>query len=381
VKIIKPETITDAILATSDIPETDYAEFAMGTTYAAGNRCIVATGVEVIVLDVAPATAWAAGDIITGQTSAKTCVCVAKLTTLTYQVRERSGSFTLGEIIGVTGTPAKLADQGAANPTFTAPTDKVHKIYESLVDSNVGNYPPTDVLTGTPKWLEVGATNRWKAFDGKNGSKVSQANSINYTFNLPVVDSIALIGLEAASVLITVKDSGGTVINTETISMIDNSAVIDWYTYFFEEILSGEDVVRFDIPKIYDGTLEITVTNTGAPAAVGEIVIGNSAVLGRMQFTPKISITDYSVKGTDAYGRVTITERAYSLRMECDVEVDNEDIDDIYNLFATYRVTPLVWVESELPGPLVVYGFYKEFEPTIEGVDFSMFGLIIEGLT
>jgi len=74
---------------------------------------------ETLTLDVAPATDWAADDIITGQTSAKTCVVVAKVSTLVYTVKDRSGTYTLDEVIGVTGTAAKLANQGAANPVFS----------------------------------------------------------------------------------------------------------------------------------------------------------------------------------------------------------------------------------------------------------------------
>ena len=74
---------------------------------------------ELLTLDVAPATAWAVGDIITGQTSAKTCIIVTVLTTKTFIIKSRSGAYTLGEVVGVTGTAGKLADQGAANPTFT----------------------------------------------------------------------------------------------------------------------------------------------------------------------------------------------------------------------------------------------------------------------
>lgn len=76
------------------------------------------TNTETLTLDVAPATDWEADDIVTGQTSGTTCVVVAKLTALTYTVKDRSGTYTLGEVIGVTGTAAKLADQGAAKPTF-----------------------------------------------------------------------------------------------------------------------------------------------------------------------------------------------------------------------------------------------------------------------
>ena len=74
---------------------------------------------EILTLDVAPATPWAVGDIITGQTSSKTCIIVTVLTTKTFIVKSRSGAYTLGEVVGVTGVAGKLADQGAAFPTFT----------------------------------------------------------------------------------------------------------------------------------------------------------------------------------------------------------------------------------------------------------------------
>jgi len=77
------------------------------------------TNTETITLDVAPAADWEADDIITGQSSGKTCVVVAKLTALTYTVKDRTGIFTLGEVVGVTGTANKLADQGVAKPTFS----------------------------------------------------------------------------------------------------------------------------------------------------------------------------------------------------------------------------------------------------------------------
>lgn len=41
-KIIRPIPITDAILAASNIPETDYAEWSLATTYAIGDRVIKA---------------------------------------------------------------------------------------------------------------------------------------------------------------------------------------------------------------------------------------------------------------------------------------------------------------------------------------------------
>ncbi|MFA5340232.1 MAG: DUF6682 family protein [Clostridia bacterium] len=71
---------------------------------------------EYLTLDVAPATAWSAGDTLTGALSTKTCKVVEKVSTYVYKVENRTGAFTLGEIIS-NGT--YTADQGASYPIFT----------------------------------------------------------------------------------------------------------------------------------------------------------------------------------------------------------------------------------------------------------------------
>jgi hypothetical protein len=70
---------------------------------------------ELMTLNVAPATPWAVGDTITGVTSTKTCVITSILSTTTYLVKDRSGTFTLGEVL-TNGTTT--ADQGVLYPTF-----------------------------------------------------------------------------------------------------------------------------------------------------------------------------------------------------------------------------------------------------------------------
>lgn len=70
---------------------------------------------ELMTLDVAPATVWSASDTITGALSTKTCNIIEYLTTTTYVVDQRTGTFTLGESLS-NGTVA--ADQGATYPTF-----------------------------------------------------------------------------------------------------------------------------------------------------------------------------------------------------------------------------------------------------------------------
>lgn len=71
---------------------------------------------ELLTLDVAPSTAWSAGDTLTGALSSKTCKVVSQVSSLVYKIENRTGAFTLGESIS-NGT--YTADQGASYPVFT----------------------------------------------------------------------------------------------------------------------------------------------------------------------------------------------------------------------------------------------------------------------
>jgi hypothetical protein len=95
---------------------------------------------ETIILNVAPATDWAVGDTITGQSSGVTSTVVFKVASLYYVVKNRSGNYMLNEIIGVTGVPAKLADQGAANPIISSDgTYSVTSDYNGVCSLSDGN--------------------------------------------------------------------------------------------------------------------------------------------------------------------------------------------------------------------------------------------------
>lgn len=93
---------------------------------------------ETLTLDVAPAADWVPGDIITGQTGGETSVTVEKLTAFTYRIRSRTATgYTPNEIVGVTGVPAKLADQGAGFPTTS---DETIIIYQNGIELDSSLY-------------------------------------------------------------------------------------------------------------------------------------------------------------------------------------------------------------------------------------------------
>jgi len=303
--IIRPVTVDNTILVSSNVTEDDYAEWASGTTYADGDRVIV---------------------------------------------------------IGDT-----------------------HKVYESLVNSNTGNDPTTD---DGSNWLELGATNRWKAFDQKISDQVENTDSIEYTFNdtSSYVTSLVMFGLEATSANVTVTDNAvggeGEVYNT-TVSLIDNRDVDDWYTYFFEQIIYKREAQFFNIPPFLNADVEVTISgDTGSTVKVGQIVFGFLVDLGLTTYGTTISIEDFSRKETDAFGNFVVVERPFANLVDYDVRFPTGTARKVQQTLAQYRATPIVYIGSESTQfGTTAYGFYRRFDLTLETPSYSLAAIEVEGLT
>ena len=242
-----------------------------------------------------------------------------------------------------------------------------HKLYKSLKNLNVGNTPGG--AGNETWWLDWGASERWKPFDGKVGSQATGADSITYELDPGPFDSIAILNLEAASVTVTVTDVGGA------------GPAIVWTETTLADGLFVTDIVKTDFPLTYlTPHVLIEITYTGYTALVGEIIVGQKQSIGTMKFTPSVGIIDYSVKQVDAFGNYTVLERAYSKRLTCETFFYNTSLDAVYNLLAEYRAQPAVWVGSEDYASLIVYGYYKRFSIALTYPTFSICTLEIEGL-
>jgi hypothetical protein len=300
--IIKPVTVTNSILTSSNVAENDYSEWASGTTYADGDNVIV---------------------------------------------------------IGTT-----------------------HKVYESLVGSNVGNDPTTDDGTN---WLELSATNRWKAFDQKIAAQVSNLNTIEYQFNdaNSNITAVSFFGLNGNSVNVTVTDSTDGEVYNEDFSLLDNSEIVDLFTYFFAEQGLKTEALFTGIPPYLNSDVEVTITaDTGTNAKVGQIVFGFLSNFGLTTYGTSVGIEDYSRKETDAFGNFIITERAFAKLVDYDVRLETGKARTVQNTLANFRATPLVYIGSEDEAfATIVYGFYRRFDITLEGPAYSFAAIEVEGLT
>jgi hypothetical protein len=257
-----------------------------------------------------------------------------------------------------------------------------HKIYECITANT--NASPNLNLTGTPVlWLEISSTNRWKMFDDGWGSQSAIATPLTFTLSpMVIINSLALLNVAATSITVSVVDISSTTVYNQTFAMTVTPGISDWYMYFYEGFVFKSDLVITDIPSVASALITVSIINTGSTSKCGNCVVGTYYDLGGTQYGASAGIVDYSLKATDGFGNTSVTKRNYAKRMNTNLMINNDIVDDVFNTLATYRSTPLVWIGAEsFYTSLIVYGFYKDFDINIAYPDYSSCSLTIEGLT
>jgi hypothetical protein len=266
--------------------------------------------------------------------------------------------------------------------TAYAVGDKVtynHRNYEALVASTGAN-PETDT-SDQPKWLDLGADNRWRMFDDKVGSLTEQAGSIAVELQPgAVINSVALFNLLGRSATVTLTDPVDGIVYQRTVSLVD-AGVSDWYEWFFAPIGRQTDFVLLDLPAYGTATLSVTIDNASDTAAVGHLVMGRQAELGVAVYGSGVGITDYSRKETDAFGNSVVVERSFSKRAEFDVVVETPQIGRVQRMLASLRAQPVVWIGAEGYESTFLFGYYRDFQISISGPSVSDASITVEGLT
>lgn len=252
-----------------------------------------------------------------------------------------------------------------------------HRRYESLIDGNTGKNPATD----TTAWLNIGATNRWAAFDSTVGTSSSWPGLIDVTVKgAGRVNAVALMDMDATSVRVRVTDAVDGVVYDRTMDLTSTSGINDWYAYYFEPILRRRDLVLLDLPPYSDATVRIEITNSSGNATVGVIVLGQSHTLGETRYGLSLGITDYSKKERDQFGEFRVVERPASKRARVPIRMRAGDVDRVVRLLTQYRAAPLVWVATVIYDASIVYGYYKDVDIVISGPKWVDCSLEIEGL-
>jgi hypothetical protein len=261
-----------------------------------------------------------------------------------------------------------VIDTASADPTFHA--------FESLIDANTGN-----ALTDSASWLDLGSVNRLAMFDQIVGTVTAKASSIDVTVAATTVcNGLALFNLTAQQVVVTVTNASGT-LYSETVSLRSTFGITDWYTWFTQEVEYATELALTDLPPNSGTNVNVVITGTGT-VECGTMVLGKLRSLGTGPFYgARGGIIDYSRKTTDDFGNVSLTERAFAKRWQFQSMVPSGDVDAVFNLLASVRAIPTVWVGTTDYGSTLIYGWARDWAEEIKYPTNSLLSLDIEGLT
>lgn len=268
-----------------------------------------------------------------------------------------------------------------AGGTTYALDDRViyeHRIYESQQASNTGNQPDTDDGTW---WLDVGPTNAWAMFDDKVHTATSDTVDIVVEITPgAIVNAVALLGLAGDSATVEVDDPTEGIVYSRTESLVSFEGIHDWYTYFFAEFGTTQDLVFMDLPSYRDATITITIATSTGNAQAAVLVIGTQLRIGDTTYGSDVGILDFSRKDVDDFGNVDIEQRNFSKTGDFDFELYTNEIATVQKRLAFYRATPAVWVGVIGREETYIYGFYRDFSLVIAGPILSIGNIEIEGL-
>jgi hypothetical protein len=273
-------------------------------------------------------------------------------------------------------------------------TPGVHVLYECTWHGggNIDMYPPDhlNMESGYYWWSRISATERWKLFDmivapdranasanvvgcdwesgviWESGTTwaTDTYSSMQVTVQPGLIDTVALMNLDASTVSI-IMDNAGTEVYNET----NTPSTATYYNAIFE-----------DLPAYPNATTQVIIRNYSGDVNCGEAIFGAIKTLGKVRPGVNVGLVDYSQKQVDAFGGFSILERAFSKRLDCNVMIATSSHSGVMRILEKYRSTPLVWIISANYSTTLIYGYYRDFKMSIPNLQITDCSLSIEGL-
>ncbi len=165
-----------------------------------------------------------------------------------------------------------------------------HRVYEALI-AHTGQQP--NLVNDPPTWLDLGATNRYRAFDQAIEQQATNPGSLEYLLEPGVlVNAVAIFNADGSTAQVRVTDAIDGVVYDRTEPLVDDTLVIDWWAYFFEPIIARKDIAFIDLPQYAGVELEVIIDAGMGVAGVGEIVVGTQRRIGETNYGTSVGIDE-----------------------------------------------------------------------------------------
>lgn len=258
-----------------------------------------------------------------------------------------------------------------------------HYVFQCRTE-NTGVRPSENADIDGASWRTVSITNQWACLDiyGYTQTQAAEGETkltITVPFTRPA-SGIALLNMRATAVTVAVHDSDGELVwSDEGKDLLKD--VRDWWEYWFEPFRFERDYIASGIPPV-SGTATITLEYGNRPA-VGTIVVGEHVVFGGTRYGVQSGFTDHSQITTDTFGNSVWTQRRKARKGTYPVWFAPSDLDYIHGRIEDLLGAPALWIGSDgVRGlnSLVIFGFLKEYEASVDAFSYVSANFEIQGI-
>ena len=258
-----------------------------------------------------------------------------------------------------------------------------HHLYENLI-AGVNATLPENATTGvTPRWLDLGATNRWSQFDQKIGTATTSTTSLTTIVKPGLGEGLALLDLIGVTAKISATDAGSGVVIFERTVDLDSTTIESVFDWMFSDRVQKRNVVITDIPAQYPNMVVAVTIESTTGSAIGVFAVGRAIFIGATEYGAGAGIINFGKVTDDGFGNRTWIEGDWANRVTLPMVGNTSDFNRIHRQLATVRSTPCIYIGSALDSmePLVCYGVFRDLYITVPNYPSIAMNLEIDGMS
>lgn len=231
----------------------------------------------------------------------------------------------------------------------------------------------TPILRGSEYWIDLGASNRYRMFDGINNSR-SVATAGDGTIQVSIdlstrVQYVELLGLWNVSSVTIEQVVDGVTVATQTTDLVQVFTPVGWWTHYFgDRIYKSSHAYRL-FGQYVTQTLNITLTGAGADAEIAQCLIGKAYDIGCTEDEARPRLQSFSSFQANDFGTVDYVERINTRQGNYTVWIDTNQIDRVFQIMERFE-KKLVVLDSNNENTnfdaIRAYGKIVDFAPGIK---------------
>lgn len=225
-----------------------------------------------------------------------------------------------------------------------------HRIYESVSQSPNSGHDPTLLINqfgAVPWWVDQGPTNLWALFDAYVSTQCTVASPLTLTLRVGSFNAIALFGLEADRLGITVRDApGGNVIYSHD-DDLEGSDPGDYYEYFFDRFKPQTTFLVSGLDAYNNAEITISLSRITGQVKCGLVALGDMRPIGLTEYGAKVTPNTFSYIETDKFGRTTIELGTNTTDMSLVARLGIAEANSVFGTLKELQAVPCVWIATD----------------------------------